>query len=53
MVRSKSKLGSFDGAGLKKVGSAWYSENWNQATRKVTVESTTVLGNLELTRTGH
>jgi hypothetical protein len=53
MVRSKSRLGSFDGAGLKKVGDAWYSENWNQATRKVTVESTTVLGNLELDRTGH
>lgn len=53
MVRSKSKLGAFDGAGLTKVGNAWYSDNWNQATRKVTVESTTVLGNLELTRTGH
>jgi len=53
MVRSKSKLGGFDGAGLNKVGDAWYSENWNQATRKVTIESTTVLGNLELTRTGH
>jgi hypothetical protein len=53
MVRSKSKLGAFDGAGLNKVGDAWYSENWNQATRKVTVESTTFLGNLELARTGH
>jgi hypothetical protein len=53
MVRSKSKLGGFDGAGLNKVGNAWYSENWNQASRKVTIESTTVLGNLELTRTGH
>jgi hypothetical protein len=53
MVRAKSKLGGFDGAGLNKVGDAWYSENWNQAGRKVTIESTTVLGNLELTRTGH
>ena len=52
MVRSKSRLGAFDGAGLKKVGNAWYSENWNEASRKVTVESTTFLGNLELARTG-
>jgi len=53
MLQSESKLGGFDGAGLNKVGNAWYSENWNQATRKVTIESKTVLGNLELTRTGH
>jgi hypothetical protein len=53
MVRAKSRLGSFDGSGLKKVGDAWYTENWNQATHKVTIESTTVLGSFELTRTGH
>jgi hypothetical protein len=53
MVRAKSRLGSFDGAGMNKVGDAWYTENWNQATRKVTIESTTVLGSFDLTRTGH
>lgn len=53
MVRAKTRLGSFDGAGLNKVGDAWYSENWNEATRKVTIESTTVIGSFDLSRTGH
>lgn len=52
MVRAKTRLGSFDGSGLKKVGDAWYSENWNEASTKVTIESTTVIGSLELSRTG-
>ena len=51
MVESKSRLGSFDAAGLKKVGNAWYSENWNEATHKVTIESTTFLSSFELSRT--
>lgn len=53
MVRAKSRLGGFDGGGLNKVGDAWYSENWNQATRKVTIESTTFLGGFALSRSGH
>ena len=52
MVRAKSRLGSFDSAGLKKVGDAWYSENWNQASRKITIESNTVIGSIELSRSG-
>jgi hypothetical protein len=53
MVRAKSRLGSFDTAGLHKVGDAWYSDNWNQATRKVTIESTSFLSSFELTRTSN
>lgn len=52
MVRAKSRLGSFDGSGLKKVGDAWYSDNWNEASRKVTIESTTFIGSVELSRSG-
>lgn len=52
LVRAKTRLGNFDGSGLKKVGDAWYSENWNEASIKVTIESTTVIGSLELSRTG-
>lgn len=52
-VRSKQTLSDFDAPGMTKVGNAWFSENWTNASRKVTINTQAFLGTFRLERTSH
>ena len=49
-VRLKRFLASFDHPGLEKRGDAYYSDNWDAADVRVTVEAETVFGAIEVNR---
>lgn len=50
-VRSKQTLSDFDAPGMTKIGNAWFSENWTNASRKVTISTQAFLGSFRLERT--
>ena len=43
-------LAGFDHFGLVKRGDAWYSENWDRATRRIDMQVRTVFGSVEIRR---
>lgn len=49
-VEVKKLLASFDHPGLRKRGNAYYSDNWETADTRVSVEAETVFGSIEVSR---
>lgn len=50
-VEGQKFLASFDAQGLEKRGSAYYSDNWDTATHRLSVRSQTTFGTLRVERT--
>ena len=50
-VRSKQTLSDFEAPGMERVGNAWFSENWSNASRKLTINTQSFLGSFRLERT--
>ena len=47
-IQAETKLGSFKPQGFNKVNGAWFTPNWNQASRHVTIVANTAMGGLEV-----
>jgi hypothetical protein len=47
-ITKDSFLASFDHPGMVKRGDAWYSTNWDHATRRVTVDIDAALGSIDV-----
>lgn len=47
-IREETKLGSFKPQGFTKVNGAWFTPNWNQASKHVTIVANTAMGGLEV-----
>jgi hypothetical protein len=51
-IKAETKLGSFKPHGFTKVGDAWFTPNWTQASTHVTIVANTALGGLQVDHTG-
>jgi hypothetical protein len=47
-IQAETKLASFKPAGFEKVGGAWFTPNWKEATTHVTIVANAALGSLEV-----
>lgn len=48
MIRKDSFLTSFDASGLRKRGDAFYSENWDDAGRRITIDLDAAFGSVDI-----